>query len=91
MAIRSGFSAAISASLALARLRGRLRLHPGDVLHDVAARLDQAAVGEREADANQEVARRAVAVTQGSGVIGCDGTADRRVVEVLEPRPGGSK
>ena len=53
----------------------------GHVLDDRAAGLHHAAVGHREVDANQQVARRAVPMTQRAAVVGGDHAADGRRVE----------
>ena len=58
----------------------------GDVLDDLAARARERAVGERDGDAEHEVARRAVAVAQRAAVAGRDDAADRRRVALAERR-----
>ena len=60
----------------------------GDVLDDRAAGLDEPSVGERQRDADQQVARRAVPMAQRAGVVGRDDAADRRRVErAVERQP----
>src|SRR4030095_11526665 len=60
----------------------------GHVLHDVAARLDQASVGGRELNPDQQIAARAVTVPQRPALVGGNGAADRRLLERrLERQP----
>ena len=51
-----------------------------DVLDDPAAGLGDTSVGQRDLDADDEIARRAVAVAPRAAVVGRDDAADRRAV-----------
>ena len=52
----------------------------GDVLHDLAAGAGEGAVGRRDLHADDEVARRAVTMTQRPAVVGGEEAADGRLI-----------
>ena len=60
----------------------------GDILHDVAARLHQLAVGRRELNADQQIPWRAEAVLHRTGIVGREHASDRCVCKCgLEREP----
>ena len=61
----------------------------GDVLHDLAARVRARAVGERDRDADHEVAHRAEAMPQRAGEVVEQALAERRVAGRVERAAAG--